>query len=139
MTNLTQQSVDTIKNMISVYETNETEIHSGIASIESKYKKMIEQESSELKKQLSDVTAQKEIWKQMLSQFSIESVGTTPEPAETEITEPDESPAPIEEEDAVVDPFAEEDAPDNDDDTNTPETASASSEDEWPTFPEEWN
>lgn len=143
MTNsLTQQSVETIRNMISVYETNETEITTGIASIEDKYKKLIEQESGELKKQLSEVTSQKEIWKQMLSQFTAAKMESTEKTAsssqETEISEPTESPAPIEEEDTVVDPFAEEDAS-NEEDSEGQETAAASPEDEWPTFPEEWN
>lgn len=143
MTNsLTQQSVETIQNMISVYETNETEITTGIASIEDKYKKLIEQESGELKKQLSEVTSQKEIWKQMLSQFTAAKTEapeqTGPACQETEISETAESPAPIEEEDAVVDPFAEEDAS-NEEDSEGQETAAVSPEDEWPTFPEEWN
>lgn len=142
MTNsLTQQSVETIRNMISVYETNETEITTGIASIEDKYKKLIEQESGELKKQLSEVTSQKEIWKQMLSQFTATKAESTeqtaPSSQETEISDPVESPAPIEEE-VVVDPFAEEDTP-AEEEPEEQAAADASSEDEWPTFPEEWN
>lgn len=137
MTNLIQQSVDTIKNMISVYETNETEINSDIASIESKYKKIVEQESSELKKQLSEVTAQKEIWKQMLSQFATATMEAS---TEAEVSEPEASASPIEDEDMVVDTFADENtSKDDEDDTNVAEVAAPSSEDEWPTFPEEWN